>query len=197
MVRYADDFVCCFQYEDDARMFYEALKERLAKFKLEVAEDKTKIILFGRYAKTKRKEQGQNKPATFEFLGFTYYCSKSRNGNFRVKRKTSKKKERAKLLQCKEWLKKHRHEHVVTIAAFLNRSLQGYYNYYCITDNSPNVDNFQDKVRGLLFKWMNRRSQRRSFTWEKFVLFMKRYPLVRPTVRVNTSDLSRVQSHIL
>ena len=197
MVRYADDFVCCFQHESDAQMFYEALKERLAKFKLEVAEDKTKIIPFGRYAAKECKRAGQSKPPTFDFLGFTHYCSKGRSGNFRVKRKTSKKKERAKLQQCKEWLMKHRHDDMVTIVAYLNRSLQGYYNYYCITDNIPTVDNFQDKIRSLLFKWMNRRSQRKSFNWEKFVLFMKRYPLIRPKVKVSIYDLSRVQSYIL
>ena len=197
MVRYADDFVCCFQYESDAQMFYESLKERLAKFKLEVAEDKTKILPFGRYAVNECKGMGQNKPPTFDFLGFTHYCSKSQSGNFRVKRKTSKKKERAKLQQCKEWLMKHRHDGMVTIVAYLNRSLRGYYNYYCITDNIPTVDNFQDKIKKMLFKWMNRRSQRRSFNWEKFNLFMKRYPLIRPTVKVNIFDLGRVQNYIL
>ena len=197
MVRYADDFVCCFQYEKDAQMFYEALKERLAKFKLEVAEDKTKIIPFGRYAAKECKRAGQSKPPTFDFLGFTHYCSKGRSGNFRVKRKTSKKKENAKLQQCKKWLMKHRHDGMVTIVAYLNRSLQGYYNYYCITDNIPTVDNFQDKIRSLLFKWMNRRSQRKSFNWEKFAMFMKRYPLIRPKVKVSIYDLSRVQNYIL
>lgn len=92
---------------------------------------------------------------------------------------------------------KHRHDGAVTIVAYLNRSLQGYYNYYCITDNIPTVDNFQDKIRSLLFKWMNRRSQRKSFNWEKFAMFMKRYPLIRPKVKVSIYDLSRVQNYIL
>lgn len=183
MVRYADDFVCCFQYESDAQMFYESLKERLAKFKLEVAEDKTKILPFGRYAVNECKGMGQNKPPTFDFFGFTHYCSKSQSSDFRVKRRTSKKKERAKLQQCKEWLMKHRHDGMVTIVAYLNRSLRGYYNYYCITDNIPTVDNFQDIIKKMLFKWMNRRSQRRGIQLGQFSLFMKRYPLIRPTVK--------------
>jgi hypothetical protein len=108
MVRYADDFVCCFQYEEDARAFYQALIPRLGKFNLEVADEKTRIFAFGRKAEEAKRRQGGGKPDTFDFLGFTHYCSKGRKGQFRVKRKTSAKKFRASLLRCKLWLQKNR-----------------------------------------------------------------------------------------
>ena len=96
MVRYADDSVACFENKEEAEKYLRSVKKRLAKFGLEVSEEKTKIIEFGRYAQRNRKRRGENKPETFDFLGFTHYCSKSIKGKFRVKRKTSKKKFRAK-----------------------------------------------------------------------------------------------------
>nr|WP_281391284.1 reverse transcriptase domain-containing protein [Alkalicella caledoniensis] len=197
MVRYADDFVCCFQFEEDAQLFYRALIERLEKFDLEVAEGKTKIIPFGRFASERCKDDGMKKPATFDFLGFTHYCSKSQKGNFRVKRKTIAKKMRAKIIQCKEWLKINRYKSITEIMKSLSRSLKGYYNYYCITDNSITVNNFMDKVRSLLFKWMNRRSQRKSFNWDKFILFVRKFPLPKPSMKVSIYDLGKEISYIL
>lgn len=197
MVRYADDFVCCFQSETEANNFYEALIERLRKFNLEIAEDKSKIIPFGKYAERNCKRKGCRKPDTFDFLGFTHYCSKSIDGFFRVKRKTSAKKVRAKLKECKEWLKANRTTDIHSVITRLQRSLRGYYNYYCITDNTPHVRNFKHKVRTLFFKWMNRRSQKRSFNFEKFALFLRRYPLPLPKVKVNIYELREEISYIL
>jgi len=197
MVRYADDFVCCFQFRSDAEAFYAALIKRLEKFNLEVAEDKTKIITFGRFAERDCKRNGQGKPPTFDFLGFTHYCSKSKNGKFRVKRKSSQKKVNAKLKQQKEWLKTHRTMDIRAIMSRLKRSLIGYYNYYCITDNLRTVGNFLDCVKRLLFKWMNRRSQRKSFSWDKFNLFLRKYPLPKPKVKVNIYDLKKDINYIL
>ncbi|GAA0432148.1 group II intron reverse transcriptase/maturase [Lentibacillus halophilus] len=197
LVRYADDFVCCFQYQQDAYKFFEGLKQRLATFNLEVAEDKTNIIPFGRFAEKNSRRNGNGKPPTFNFLGFTHYCSQSQKGKFRVKRKTDNKKMRAKLRQTKKWLKENRTEGAEFIMDRIRRSLIGYYNYYCITDNSPTVDLFRDNIRALLFKWLNRRSQKKSFTWEKFVLFLKKFPLPRPTVKVNIYQLRDHISYIL
>lgn len=196
IVRYADDFVCCFQYKSDAVNFYRALIKRLAKFNLEIAEDKTKIIPFGRFAEQESKRNGNGKPSTFDFLGFTHYCGKSQKGNFRVKRKSSRKKVTDKLKKQKQWLKANRTTDIKDIMARLNRSLKGYYNYYCITDNVKTVGNFLDEIKRLLFKWMNRRSQRKSFSWFKFNLFLKRYPLVRPTIKVNIYELREHISYI-
>ncbi|WP_343752481.1 group II intron maturase-specific domain-containing protein [Lentibacillus halophilus] len=104
---------------------------------------------------------------------------------------------RAKLRQTKKWLKENRTESAEFIMDRIRRSLIGYYNYYCITDNSPTVDLFRDNIRTLLFKWLNRRSQKKSFTWEKFVLFLKKFPLPRPTVKVNIYQLRDHISYIL
>lgn len=193
MVRYADDFVCCFQHKDDADAFYSALIERLQKFNLEIAEDKTKIITFGRFADT----DGQGKPPTFDFLGFTHYCSKSKNGKFRVKRKSSRKKVNSKIKKHKDWLRANRTTDIKDIMDRLKRSLNGYYNYYCITDNTKAVENFLYRVKQLLFKWMNRRSQRKSFSWDKFNLFLRKYPLPIPKVKVNIYDLRLGINYIL
>lgn len=196
IVRYADDFVCCFQYQQDAYKFFGDLKKRLNKFNLEIAEDKTSTIPFGRFAKENCKKKGQRKPPTFNFLGFTHYCSETQSGKFRLKRKTDNKKMRAKLKQTKEWLKANRTKDVEFIMKRFRRSLIGYYNYYCITDNTSTVDVFRDKIRGIIFKWLNRRSQKKSFNWVKFALFLKKFPLPRPKLKVNIYELREEISYI-
>ncbi|QOY38311.1 group II intron reverse transcriptase/maturase [Anaerobacillus isosaccharinicus] len=197
IVRYADDYVCCFQNKDDAEAFYRALIKRLEKFNLELAEDKTKIIPFGRYAEENCKKNGGTKPPTFDFLGFTHYCSKDQKGKFRVKLKSSSKKMRAKLKECKEWLKASRTTNIHDVKSRLDRSLVGYYNYYCVTDNIKHVSNFKDKVRRLFFKWMNRRSQKKSFNWDKYVLFLKKFPFPVPRTKVSIFELKREINYIL
>ncbi|UOQ86849.1 group II intron reverse transcriptase/maturase [Gracilibacillus salinarum] len=197
MVRFADDFVCCFQYREDAERFYKALIQRLHKFDLEVAEEKTKIISFGPFAMKDAKRKGWKKPSTFDFLGFTHYCGKSKKGNFRVKRKTSNKKVRSKLKKQKAWLKAHRTMDIKDIMYRMHQSLVGYYNYYCITDNYYTVEQFLNKVEKLVYKWMNRRSQRKSFSWDKFQLFLQKYPLPKPTIKVSIYDLRSHISYIL
>ena len=185
LVRYADDFVCCFQYEDEAASFYTALKERLAKFNLEVAEDKTKIIKFGRFA-----NEGDKKAQTFNFLGFTHYCSKSLMGKFRIKRRTMNKRARLSLKRCKEWVRKHRHLHMVELRNRLNQKLKGYYQYYGITDNSRELRSYHANVVRIVFKWLNRRSQKKSFDWSRFSLFLNRWPIVRPRIYVNVYEFN-------
>lgn len=148
LVRYADDFVCCFQCREDALRFYKALGERLAKFKLELATDKTKIIEFGRFARDNRKAKGLGKPETFSFLGFTHYCDKSRNGRFRVKRKTETKKFKSKIKAFKEWIRKVRSFVPISdIFRQVRTKLLGHYAYYGITDNSSMIRNYYDIVR--------------------------------------------------
>ncbi|WP_234399645.1 reverse transcriptase domain-containing protein [Paenibacillus popilliae] len=119
MVRYADDFVCCFQTEGEARNFYLQLKDRLKKFHLEIAPEKSKIIEFGQFAAQNRRNRGEGRPETFDFLGFTYYCGKSRNGKFRVKRQTSRKKFQATLNRMKLWIKANRTLQVKSLLAQL------------------------------------------------------------------------------
>ncbi|MDR4947218.1 reverse transcriptase domain-containing protein [Neobacillus cucumis] len=197
IVKYADDFVCCFQYKSEAQQFFNSLSSRLKKFNLETTEDKTKIIPFGRFAENNGKRNGIGKPATFDFLGFTHYCGRSKQGRFRVKRKSSRKKVQGKLKESKEWLKNNRNKDIHMIMDRFKRSLIRYYNYYCITDNTQTVNNFKEKIEYLLFKWLNRRSQRKSFTWDKFRLFLSKYPLPSPRIKVNIYDLRKEISYIL
>lgn len=185
MVRFADDFVCCFQYREDADKFYRSLVKRLAKFDLEIAQEKSKIIQFGRFAETNCKKKGRNKPNTFDFLGFTHYCSKSRNGKFRVKRKTSKKKFRAKVKAFSDWVKSVRNRNLGYIWKMVSLKLIGHFRYYGITDNSKMLQKYKQEVIKLLFKWLNRRSQRKSFTYEKFNRLLKYNPLPSPKIYVN------------
>jgi group II intron reverse transcriptase/maturase len=187
LIRYCDDFVCCFQYKNEAEKFYGDLIERFAKFGLEVAVDKTKILEFGRFAKENREKRGLGKPETFDFLGFTFYCSTNSDKSFfRCKVKTSKKKFRAKLLVIKEWIKRNRNMQVSILIAKLNRGLRGYYGYYGVTDNTRELKNFQNAVKWLLYKWLNRRSQRRSYSIDTFFNgLLKSCPILEPQIKVN------------
>jgi group II intron reverse transcriptase/maturase len=184
MVRYADDFVCCFQYEDDAKAFYGWLKERLKKFELEIAEEKTRIIAFGRQA-WRGHNNGGGKPETFDFLGFTHYCGTSRGGWFRVKRKTSRKKYRASIKRVYDWLAKNRHLPMRVMMRTLRLKVAGNHRYYGITDNLPMLRKFNYQVRKALYKWLNRRSQRRSLNWEQLDKFLRAFPLPKPVIHVN------------
>lgn len=182
LIRYADDFVCCFQYKEDAERFYKALIERLSKFGLELAIEKSKIIEFGRFAEENREKRGEDKPETFDFLGFTHYCSKSRNGKFRVKRKTSKKKFRASLKRMKMWLKRNMHEPVKNLIEGVNAKLRGHFNYYGITDNSKALADYRYIIRKMLFKALRRRGQKKRLTWDRYANILKRHPLVNPKI---------------
>lgn len=190
LIRYADDFVCCFQYQEEAYKFYQNLIERLKTFNLEVAEDKSKIIAFG------KDSLNRLKPTTFDFLGFTHYYGKSKKGKFRVKRKTCRKKFTASLRRCKDWLRINRNMEIKIIMGKLTTKLLGYYRYYGITDNTKPLVSFRTEVSKLLFKWLNRRSQKRSFDWNKFNLFLKRYPLPNPKIYIHIYDLSPNLSYL-
>ena len=191
MVRYADDAVYCFQYGEDAKVFYEALKERLKQFDLEVTQEKTKFILLSKGNDDESDDDGNrdNQGNSFDFLGFTHYVGKDRNGKMRVKRKTSKKKYKASLLRCKEWIKKNRHMPTKELMKKVCIKLHGYIRYYGLTDNRYAVRRFIDDVKKLLFKWLNRRSQRRSFNWAKFNLFLEKYPLPSAIIYVRIFDI--------
>jgi RNA-directed DNA polymerase len=183
IIRYADDFVCCFQYEGEAKKFSILLRERLSKFQLKIAEEKSKIIMFGRYAEYNRKTKGLEKPETFDFLGFTHYCSQSRNGRFVVKRKTSKKKFKAKIKAFTAWIKAVKdREKLPQIFKIVKAKLIGHYNYYGITFNLKMLRRYYKQIIRLIFKWMNRRSQRKSFTWESFQKYLQLNPLPNPAI---------------
>lgn len=196
MVRYADDYVCCFRFREDADYFFKELPKRLGKFNLSIATEKTKLISFGRFAEERCAKRGLKKPDTFDFLGFTHYCSKSRNGKFRVKRRTSRKKYRTAVLKMKEWIKLNRTTPSEQLMRELNIKLQGHYQYYGITDNNR-ISSFYDDTKRLLYKWLNRRSQRPSFGWDKFNLFLKRHAICQPKVYVNIYDSKSFKSNVL
>lgn len=188
IVVYADDFVACFQYKSDANLFYSILKNRMKHFGLELEEDKTRLIGFGRFEESYRKKAGKGKPETFTFLGFTHYCSTSRNGKFRVKRCTSRKKFTKKCKELNQKLKEMRNWKVKDIIAKVNQILVGYYHYYGITDNSHSIHNMRNKVIKMVFYWLNRRSQRRSYTWDKFNTLLKFIPIAPARIYVNIYD---------
>jgi group II intron reverse transcriptase/maturase len=187
LVRYADDFVCCFQYRNEAEQFYTALNQRMEKFGLELAQEKTRILEFGRFAAENRKKRGDGKPETFSFLGFTFYCSTDgRKEFFRVKVKTDRKKLISKLRKLNIWLKENRHLMLKDIAERINQSLRGHYQYYGVTDNTISLERFLNLIKGLMFKWLNRRSQKRSYTWEIFnTKIMGIFPLLKPNITVS------------
>jgi len=179
---YADDFICYFQYKSEAEMFYnKSLPERLSKAKLEISKEKSQLITFGRFA----KQNGKGKPKTFDFLGFTHYCSNGRNGNFRVKRKTSKKKFKQKVQEFKEFIKSNRTKPLKEIMTTVRLKLTGHYNYYGITDNISMINNYLYCIKKLLLKWLNRRSQKKSYTWLNFNLMMNCFDLPKPKIKVN------------
>ena len=188
IVVYADDFVCCFQYKDEAEQFYERMKHRMGYFGLQLEESKSRLIEFGRYAEGNRERRGERKPETFTFLGFTHYCSHSKKGKFKVKRKTSKKKFAKKCKEVHRLICSIRHWTLKLIIGKLNQILVGYYHYYSMTDNFRAIESFRYRVERSLFYWLNRRSQKISYTWTEFNDMMKVYPLARPRIYVSIYD---------
>lgn len=189
LVRYADDFVVCCQRKEDAEEFVTVLKERLAKFSLELAEEKTRIIEFGRFASVNQKKKGGGKPLTFDFLGFTHYCSESAKGKYRVKRKTSRNKFNASLKRSKQWLRSNLAMPVKELMPRLRVKLLGHYRYYGITDNFQTMSEFSYQVRKQLYWWCNRRSQGKHYNWHKFNLLLKQYGYPAPKIYVNIYDI--------
>lgn len=187
IVRYADDFICCFQYPNDAEWFVRNLRQRFAKYGLSLAEEKTKILEFGRYAARKRAERGLGKPETFDFLGFTFYCSMNTERTFyRCKVKTSRKKLRNKVRAMKEWIRNHRNMPLEWLFKKVNEKLRGHYQYYGVTDNIVECKRFLRQTTWYLYKYLNRRSQKRSYNHETFFNgLLKTFPLVDPRIRVS------------
>ena len=180
LIRYADDFVVCFEKHGEGKAFEGKLKERLGKFGLKIAESKSRVIEFGRYALQRAQGKGQ-KAATFDFLGFTHYCCKTRKGRFKLGRRTSDKKFRHAMKAMNFWLKGIRNQ--VKLPQWwkvLGSKLTGHYRYYGISGNGRGINVYVLEVRKLVFKWINRRSQKRSYTWKQFYSFLEYNPLPEP-----------------
>lgn len=185
LIRYADDFVVCFQYKKEADRFREELIGRLGRFGLTVETSKTKVLAFGRWAEENAAARGE-KPGTFDFLGFTHYCSRSHAGDrFRMKRVTARKKFRVRAAEFKQWIKRARTKPISEIWKALGAKLRGHYQYYGVTDNYRGISRYFELVKRLVVKWLRRRSQRRRLNWEKFNLMLARHPLPLPRIKVD------------
>ena len=192
MVRYADDFVCMVQYQDDARHIEQALRERFAKFGLELHAEKTRTISFGRYERENAQRQ-RRKANSFDFLGFTHFCGASRKGKFIVGRQTSRKKFRQKCTEMNDWLRKIRNlKKAKEWWPILAAKLRGHYHYYGVSGNMRSINRYYLNTLRLTRKWLNRRSQRKRFYWKGFINYLKHYPLPRPRIAHNFYTLSPV-----
>ena len=167
IVRFADDAVVGFEYRDDAERFWADLRDRLAKFSLELNAEKTRLIEFGRYAAERRKARGLGKPETFRFLGFTHACGKTRKGRFKLKRTTDSKRMRAKLNALKGKIERGRHLPIPEQGRWLASVLRGHYQYYAVPDNSEALRAFRRQVVWHWLRALRRRSQRTTMTWER------------------------------
>ena len=169
MVRYADDAVLGFEHRADAEVFLEQLRERMRKFGLELHPEKTRLIEFGRFAKSNRQRRGEGKPETFDFLGFTHMCGETKAGNwFTVKRQTVKKRLRSKLQAVRQELRKRWHERIAETGAWLRSVVQGYFNYHAVPGNFAALQTFRREVARSWLTALRRRSQRHCFPWERF-----------------------------
>jgi RNA-directed DNA polymerase len=167
IVRYADDFIVGFEHEHDARRFLDALRERLEEFALSLHPEKTRLIEFGRFAAENRKRHGLGKPETFNFLGFTFICGKSRRGKFQIKRKSRRDRLRAKLQAIKQELRRRMHQSIPVQGKWLRQVVRGYFNYHAVPTNSGAVGSFRDEVTRSWWRSLRRRSQRHALDWER------------------------------
>ena len=173
LIRYADDFVCAFEREGDAERFYQVLGKRLEKFGLELSAEKTRVIAFDR----------QSKREGFEFLGFEFRWGKDRQGKAHLKRRTSRKKLRNSLDRFTEWCRQKRHWPIKDWFKELKPKLQGYYNYYGVSGNYASLQQFFGEAMQILRKWLNRRSQRKSYSWEGFRALIEHFQVPQPSIR--------------
>jgi hypothetical protein len=193
--RFADDFLACFQYKGDAEDFQKRLGDRLEGFGLQLAQDKTRCIPYGRFAREDAHKRGE-KPKDFTFLGFTHYCGKTKKGYFKVKRKTSRKKLGGSLREFTDWARKARH--VLKKGEMLRQArtkVMGHLSYYAVTDNLERCSYYVYCTKHIVFKWLNRKSQRKAYTWESFTQALEwvGWPQVR--VRKDLNPCRRAEAH--
>jgi group II intron reverse transcriptase/maturase len=179
MIRYADDFVIGVEREEEARLILEVLRKRIKRFGLELAENKTRTVKFGKKW-DKHSPDEKQRPGTFNFLGFTHYCSRNHKGNFKTGRRTEKKRYNKAVKKCREWIKQNRHCDMVIIWDRIKQMIVGHYRYYGVSENSRKIAQYKREIEILLFKWLNRRSHKKSFTWDWFYEYLKKFPLPAP-----------------
>lgn len=181
IVRYADDFIVGFEREDDARRFLEAMRKRLQEFALSLHPEKTRLIEFGRHAAENRKRRGLGKPETFNFLGFTFICGKTRRGKFQVQRKSRRDRMQAKLLEIKQALRRRMHQPVPQQGHWLRQVITGYFNYHAVPTNGRALATFRFYAIDLWRRTLRRRSQKDRTTWMRIERLANDY-LPRPRI---------------
>ena len=167
IVRYADDFIIGFEHETDARRFLDEMRERLGKFALILHPEKTRLIEFGRFAAERRERRGLGKPETFNFLGFTFICDKTRAGKFQIKRTSRRDRMRTKLTMIKEEMSKRMHQPIPDQGRWLAQVIRGYFVYHAVPTNVPALSAFRYHIRRLWLRTLRRRSQTDNFSWER------------------------------
>lgn len=180
-IRFADDAVLCFQYREDAEKVLDVLPKRFGKYGLTLHPEKTRLVEFGRYAEEKARRAG-GKPATFDFLGFTHICVRSRKGKFTIHVRTMQKRARRGLTEIARWCQEHRHDPVEEQQKSLNAKLRGHYQYYGRPTNYQRLWKFYRGVRTIWRKWLNRRTRGKAMTWEGYQQLLDRHPLLRPVI---------------
>ena len=200
VVRYADDFVLGFQHEADAVRFRADLQERLARFGLELHPDKTRLFRFGKFAAAQQRQRGEGKPETFDFLGFTHMCGKSRAGKFLLFRRTSKKRMRAKLKEIREELLRRRHLPVPVQGRWIEAVVRGYFAYHAVPTNTDRLLGFRTQVAKHWFRALRRRSQRTQVNWVRMNRLVRRWlppaRLLHPLPSVRFDDRTQGRSRV-
>ena len=182
IVRFADDAVVCFEHRDDPERFWAELRDRLARFNLEVAAEKTRLIEFGRFAAERRAARGLDKPETVRFLGFTHICGRARSGRFKLKRITDSKRVPSKLSALKDGIERRQHLPIPEQGRWLANVLRGHYQYYAVPDNSKALHAFRRQAEWHWYRALRRRSQRTTITWEQMSRLANRW-LPPPRIR--------------
>jgi group II intron reverse transcriptase/maturase len=182
LVRYCDDFIILVQYQDEAHRVLDLLRERFQMFDLQLHPDKTRVMSFGRYEGTNSRKQ-ERKANTFEFLGVTHYCTQGRQGGFVVGHRTSGSKFKNKIKALNLWFKKQRNMFTLKeLWHMLAAKLRGHYQYYGISGNYQGIYRYYRCAKKIAFKWLNRRSQRKSFNWKQFYKYLEKYALPKPHI---------------
>jgi RNA-directed DNA polymerase len=181
IVRYADDFIVGFEHESDARRFLGAMRKRLGEFSLELHPDKTRLIEFGRFAAVDREKRGLGKPETFNFLGFTFICGKSRQGKFQIKRKSRRDRRRAKLQEIKKALRQRMHQPIPAVGRWLRQVISGYFNYHAVPTNGRALATFRVEIARRWHRLLCRRSQTGRVAWTRMTQLIDKW-LPKPRI---------------
>jgi hypothetical protein len=190
LIRYIDDFIVCFEYKNDAERFINVLEKRLAKFSLALEPDKTRLIEFGRFALRNAKRKGR-KPETLYFLGFTHYCTKNQKGNFQIGRRTEKSRLKRSINKLQSEMREIRHWKVREQIDRINQMVRGHYNYYGMGGNYQSLVKIYNKTKWFLKKMLSSRSRKGNVTWELFDKIMKKYPILRPYIKIPYSEFKK------